>query len=68
LTTAPTVNWLPSGFMAAAASTAAAGGCSAKRTVTDSSSRVKFTGCVAGVERQPWGTSSATSALAAPFE
>ena len=54
--------------MAAAASTDAAGGCSANRTVTDSSSRVKVTGCVGGVARQPCGTSSATSALAAPFE
>ena len=42
-------NWLPPGFIAAAASVAADGGCSAKRTVICSSSRVKLTVCVGGV-------------------
>ena len=36
----------------------AAGGCGVNRTVIDSSSRVKRTGCVAGVARQPCGNSA----------
>ena len=37
-----------------------------KRTVMASSSRVKLTGCEAGVARHPCGSSSATSPFAAP--
>ena len=65
-TTAPTFTAPP--CFKAAARAVAAGGVSVKRTVDASSSRVKATGCVAGVAFQPCGAVSVTSAVAAPFE